>query len=151
MAKILLIEDEPKILEIYKSRFQEANHKIDTAPDGEEGLRKVNIFKPDIILLDILMPKMSGLEALKKLKSNEETKKIPVVLLTNVNGSEKNVQEGLNLGAEGYLVKASHTSKEVQEKVEKILKENMNKKGTKKPETGVAKKKDPSYDNDQEK
>lgn len=143
MAKILIVDDDSQILTMYKSRFEETKHTAETARDGEEGLSKALEFRPDIILLDILMPKMTGLEMLKKLKTIEEIKNTPVVLLTNVGISEEDVEKGLGIGAVAYMIKSSYTSKEVQEKVEEILQASLGEKHDKIPEVKVQIKKEP--------
>lgn len=99
---ILIIEDELYIRDMYIYVLQK-DYTIITANDGEQALVKAKE-KPDLILLDIMMPKMNGLDVLKILKSQEETKSIPVVLITNL--AEKTIiQQGFDLGAQGYILK----------------------------------------------
>ena len=115
------MDDEPQIQAMYKSRFEQSNYVTETASDGEEGLQKALAFKPDIILLDILMPKMDGLMLLKKIKGSSLINATPVILLTNVGTTQEEVEKGLSLGAVAYMIKSNYTSKEVQDKVEEIL------------------------------
>lgn len=91
-----------------------------SALDGEEGLRKVKEKKPDLILLDLILPKVYGFDLLKQLKADPETKDIPVIVLTNLEGTG-DIEKALQLGATTYLVKASYTLEEVVEKIKKAL------------------------------
>ncbi len=119
MAKnVLLIEDEPLLIDLYEEGWDDADFELIVAKDGEEGLKKANDKpKPDLILLDILLPGINGFEVLKRLKANSKTKDIPVIVLTNL-GSEKtdkDKQLALSLGAVDYLVKSYHTPDEMLE------------------------------------
>lgn len=84
MTKILLVEDDPMIYRMYKKLFTIEGYEVEVAVNGQEGLDKLKDFKPNIILLDIMMPTMNGVEMLKKLKENPETKDIPTIVLTNM-------------------------------------------------------------------
>ena len=100
MTKILLVEDDPLIYRMYQKLFKLEGYETETAENGEEGLEKVATFMPDVILLDIMMPKMNGIEMLTKLKENPETAEIPTVVLTNVsdmNISNQVFAKGANL------------------------------------------------------
>lgn len=120
MAKILLIEDDPLIMQLYEAAFKFDGYEIATAADGEEGLEKINSWQPTIVLLDVMMPKKNGFEVLDAMKSNEATKHIPVVMLTNL--SEHNDAEtAMSKGAVKYIVKAEHTPKQITELVKEIL------------------------------
>lgn len=121
MAKILIVDDDLIYIRIYQLKLKSDGHTVETANNGEEAIQKVNEFKPDLILLDIMMPKIDGFEVLKQLKANPETKTIPVILLTNLGGEETDTLKGIELGAVAYLVKSSYTPKEVVEKVKEIL------------------------------
>jgi CheY-like chemotaxis protein len=90
------------------------------ADNGQDGLEKARSEKPDAILLDIMMPSMNGLEVLKKLKADPDTKKIPVIMLTNL-GGDKDVKTALMMGAVKYIVKAETTPKQVLDQVEEII------------------------------
>ncbi len=91
-----------------------------SALDGEIGLRLAGTKKPDLILLDLILPKIHGFEVLKKLKQAEETKNIPVIILTNLEGM-KDVDMALETGAATYLVKAQYSLEEILEKIKKVL------------------------------
>jgi DNA-binding response OmpR family regulator len=118
--KILLIEDDQFLLSMYATKFELEGFQIVSADDGEKALKAANKEKPDIILLDVLLPKMDGFEVLKELKKNEETKAIPVILLTNLSQRD-DVEQGMKLGAVDYLIKAHFMPTEVVEKIKKIL------------------------------
>lgn len=119
--KILLIEDDPFLLNMYATKFELENFKVTVADDGEKGLRAVEKEIPDIILLDIMLPKMNGFEVLKQLKTSRDFRNIPVILLTNL--SQKNeIEQGLSMGANDYLIKAHFMPSEVVEKIKEILK-----------------------------
>ena len=120
-AHILLVEDDVFLANIYRTKFEMEGFKISTADNGETGLVEVKKKKPDIILLDVLMPKMDGFAVLEKLRADEETRNIPVILLTNL-GQKDDVDKGLEMGAVGYLIKAHFKPSEVVDKVKEVLK-----------------------------
>lgn len=120
VKKILVVDDEDSVREIYRHEFLNNGYTVVVAQDGEEGLLKAGEEKPDIMLLDIMLPKMSGIEVLRALKENELTKKIPVLLLTNL-GEETIIKEGFELGADGYLLKVSYTPSQVVDEVKKFF------------------------------
>ena len=117
---ILLIEDDSFLISMYSTKFEIEGFNIISANNGEKGLEAVSKNKVDIILLDILMPKMNGFEVLENLKKQQKTAKIPVILLTNLNQKDE-IDKGLALGADDYLVKAHFMPSEVVNKIEKIL------------------------------
>lgn len=121
MAKILLVDDDPLLVRMYQKKLENDGYTVATATDGEAGLSKVAEFLPDLILLDIMMPKLNGLIVLKKLKENAQTAKIPVIMLTNVGSSDEDAERGLELGAVAYLVKAVNRPSTVVSKVKEIL------------------------------
>lgn len=121
MKSILLIEDDPFLIDIYTTKLKEAGFLVQVAPDGEEGLRKIENKKPDLLVLDIVLPRFTGFEFLKKIKSSPKFKKIPVVILSNL-GQRAEIEEGLRLGATKYLIKAHYTPSEVVEEIKKVLK-----------------------------
>jgi len=119
--KILPVEDDPFLLSMYSTKFELENFKVVSASDGEKGLELSKKENPDIILLDILMPKMNGFEVLEKLKDDSLTKNIPIILLTNLN-QKNEIEKGLALGANDYLIKAHFMPSEVVSKIKNILK-----------------------------
>ncbi len=106
---------------MYKASMEKAGFKVFLANDGEEGLELALKNKPDLILLDIMMPKMDGFSVLEKLKADEKTKKITVAMLTNL-GQEEDREKGEKLGAADYWVKADFTPAQINDKVNKLLK-----------------------------
>ena len=121
--KILLIEDDPFLLSMYTTKFELENFLVYGADDGEKGLEYANKETLDIILLDILMPKMNGFEVLEKLKSSDKTRGIPVILLTNLNQKDE-IERGLALGADDYLIKAHFMPSEVVGKITRVINSN---------------------------
>lgn len=119
--KILLVEDDPFLLDMYSTKFKEVGFDVSVAQDGEMGLNKAKELMPELVLLDIVLPKKDGFEVLKILKSDSQTAGIPVILLTNL-GLEGDVKRGLELGAQSYIIKAHFTPTEVVAKVKEILK-----------------------------
>ncbi len=120
LSKVLLIEDEKMLAEMYRTKFDNEGFKIDVAFDGDEGLKAAKSEKPDIILLDIILPKLDGFLVLKELKKDPSTKKIPVILLSNL-GQDEDIKKGKKLGADDYFVKANHTPAEIVNKVKQEL------------------------------
>ena len=120
MKKILIIEDDPFLSEMYAAKFIENGFEAEVSSDGKSGLVKIEDFHPDLVLLDIVLPKMDGFEVLKKIKEKEELKEIPIVLLTNL-GQKNEVEKGIVLGAEEYIIKAHFTPTAVVAKVNEIL------------------------------
>jgi len=118
---VLLVEDDTFLANIYKTKFEMEGFKVSVSENGQEGLVDAKKKKPDVILLDILLPKMDGFTVLEKLKEGSDTKEIPVILLTNL-GQKDDVSKGLEMGAEDYLIKAHFKPSEVVEKVNKVLK-----------------------------
>lgn len=120
--KILIIEDDEFLVNIYQTKFEIEGFKVFLAKDGEQALKVAKSKLPDIILLDILLPKLDGFAVLEELKKDPATKDIPVILLTNL-GQKEDVQKGLNLGAADYLIKAHFKPSETVDKVRKVLTE----------------------------
>lgn len=120
VPSILLVDDDEFLLNIYKTKFEMEKFKVYKAEDGESGLLLAQRKKPDILLLDVLMPKMDGFTVLEKLKQNEKTKNIPVILHTNL-GQKEDVDRGLAGGAVDYVIKAHFKPSEIVDKVKKIL------------------------------
>lgn len=119
--KILLVEDDPMVVRMYQKKLDKEGFRVTVAFNGQEGLEALKKEKPDLILLDIMMPKMNGIEMLKKVKADPAAKNIPVVILTNLGDRPEDVQKAKDLGAEDYWVKANISLKEVVEKIKKIL------------------------------
>lgn len=120
---LLLVEDDTFLAGMYVTKLTMEGFTTELASDGKAGLDKALKLHPDLILLDILMPKMNGFEVLEALKKDAQGKKIPVILLTNL-GQKTDVLKGLELGADDYLIKAHFMPSEVVDKIKKILAEH---------------------------
>ncbi len=120
MKKILIVEDDHTILEMYRLKFEFAKYRVSTAIDGKQGLEVAEQEKPDLILLDIRMPIMSGDEMLRELRGKEWGEKIPVIILTNISRDEA-PRTLWHLGVSDYIVKASSTPQMVLEKAKAAL------------------------------
>lgn len=120
---VLIIEDDSYISDMYRIKLESENFEVVTTKDGITGIKMLKKQQPDIVLLDIVMPKIDGFNILKTIKRNPELKKIPIVLLTNLSQKE-NVERGFGLGADSYIIKAHFTPSEVVEKIKSILEKN---------------------------
>jgi len=120
MKKILFVEDESALQKAFGDILKQVGYKMISALNGEIGFNLAKAKKPDLILLDLVLPKMHGFEVLKKLKKEPETKEIPVIVLTNLERME-DVEQAVKLGAAAYLVKAQYTVEEVMEKIKKAI------------------------------
>ncbi len=118
--KILFIEDEAALQKSLGDLLREKGFEVISAVDGETGLRLAKESFPDLILLDLILPRMHGLKLLKKLKEDENTKNIPVIILTNLENIS-DIEKAIELGATTYLVKANYSLEEIAEKVKKAL------------------------------
>lgn len=118
--KVLIVEDDMQIQQMYATMFTIRRYTVILAGDGEEGLAKTRAERPDVILLDIMMPKMNGIEMLENLKRAPDTKDIPVVMLSNV-ADDEHVQEALSKGALKYIIKSEYVPRQVAEVVEQIV------------------------------
>ena len=119
--KILLVEDDPLMIRMYQRKLLTDGYEVEVAVNGEEGLVHVRSFRPDVVLLDIMMPKLNGLQVLERMKADPTTARVPVVILTNLGGSEDDIERGLELGAVAYLVKSAYRPDEVIAKVKEVL------------------------------
>jgi len=117
---ILIVEDDPVLLKMYSEKFTFEGFKVLNAKDGEEALKMATAESLDAILLDIMLPKMSGTDFLEKYRQNAKSKDVPVVALTNLT-EEAEKQRAMKLGVKAYLVKAMQTPEEVVQKVKTNL------------------------------
>jgi DNA-binding response OmpR family regulator len=120
MAKILIIEDDPYVQRMYQRMFSRKNYELLIAANGESGIAMAKERTPNLILLDIMLPGLDGLEVLKKLKAENETKDIPVLMLTNL-GDQATVDKAKALGADFYMVKADFSPHEVMDEIDRRL------------------------------
>jgi len=122
MAKtILIIEDDKFLRELIVQKLLKEGYEIFEAVDGEEGIKKIKGEKPDLVLLDLILPGIDGFEVLSKMKEEPQISSIPVIILSNL-GQREDVEKGLGLGAVDYLIKAHFTPGDIIEKIKKVLK-----------------------------
>lgn len=119
MAKILLIDDDPFILEMYVLKLSAEKFEVKTASNAKDGLEQIQKYKPDIVLLDVVMPNMDGFDVLQKLQNNRPNA-MKIILLTNL-GQKEDIERGMKLGADAYIIKAHFTPTEVVEKIKQLL------------------------------
>ncbi|HTL39506.1 MAG TPA: response regulator [Methylomirabilota bacterium] len=119
-TKILVVEDEEILLTALSEELKQEGFEVVGAKDGVEGVEKAASDKPDLILLDLVMPRLDGIGALKQMKENPDTKEIPVVILTNLSDYDK-VSDALSLGAMDYLVKANYRLEELVNKIKTVI------------------------------
>lgn len=120
MTKIAIIEDDPVIRQMYLMKFEATGFTVETATNGKEGVELVEKFLPDIILLDVSMPVMTGDEALAAIRQHDWGRDIPVLILTNL-GEEEAPKTLRSLGIHSYIVKADLTPRQVVDRVKKAL------------------------------
>lgn len=118
--KIIFIEDESELQRAVTGILAKEDYQVFSALDGESGLKLAEKERPDLILLDLIMPKKDGFEVLRELKQNENTKNIPVIILTNLEGGTE-IEKVLSLGATTYLIKTNYRLEEVIEKIKQTL------------------------------
>lgn len=119
-VKVLLIEDDLSMVKMYTTRLEKENLEVEVATDGEEGLRKINEGLPDLIVLDLMIPKMGGMELLKQLRASPKTKDLPVIILSNLS-QERDIENSRALGVRWFLIKANFTPSQVVEKIKECL------------------------------
>lgn len=117
---ILIVEDDVFLLEILSAKFQKSGYSVNIAANGEDCMEVLGSNKPDIVLLDIVMPKMDGYEVLRRMKSSKDLSDIPIVMISNL-GRLEDVQKAKDLGAIDYIIKSNFTVKEIVDKVNKVL------------------------------
>ncbi len=120
MKKILLIEDDPFIIDIYMTKLKESGFSVELAENGKKALEKIEEIKPDLVILDIVLPQIDGWEVLRKIKSKPEFKDLKVVILSNL-GQKEEIEKGMNLGSVKYLIKAHYTPSEVIEEIKPLF------------------------------
>lgn len=120
MTKVAIIEDDPAINQMYRMKFENEGFNVRLASDGQTGYELVKSFRPDIILLDLQMPEVSGLETLRKIRGEAWGKDTPVIILTNM-GEEESPSEIKDLNVETYIVKADLTPRQVVARVKESL------------------------------
>lgn len=119
MATVLVVDDDPFITRLVRMKVEQLGHTVVTASDGEEGLRQAQESHPDLVLLDLMMPRMNGLEMCRRLRATTEGRTVPVVMLT-AKAQERDVEAGFAAGATDYLVKP-FSPRELQARVRALL------------------------------
>lgn len=120
MHRILIVEDEDFLVQALKDNFEAEGYTIDVAKNGDDAMQRVRWQLPNLILLDLLMPKQDGLYVLEEMKKNPEWKTIPIIVLSNL-GTDEVIKRALDMGADDYFVKSQHPIGEVIEKVKEYL------------------------------
>lgn len=118
---ILFVEDEPTLQKVAGEILRQEGFVVKGATDGEEAMRIIKKEKPDLVLLDLILPKKDGFEVLKEMKADTQTRDIPVIILTNLEGTQ-DVERALELGAMNYLVKANYELEDIVKRVKDVLK-----------------------------
>lgn len=119
-TKILVVEDETFLVKIYTVKLKKEGFDVEIATDGESAVEAAESYKPDMILLDLILPKMNGFEALEEIRKQPAMKKTPVIVLSNL-GQDEDIKRAENLGADGYLVKANFSIQDVVQKIKDVL------------------------------
>jgi len=121
MAKtILIVEDDKFLRELIAQKLTQEGYEVLEAIDGETGIKNVKEEKPDLVLLDLILPGIDGFEVLSRMKDDEELAKIPVIILSNL-GQREEVERGLKMGAIDYMIKAHFTPREIIDKIKNVL------------------------------
>lgn len=120
-TSILIIEDEEILLKILQDKFTEEGWQVDVALDGDEALKKVSKNKYDILLLDLLMPKVDGFEVIEKIRKSGVNSKVPIVVMSNL-GDDDSIQKAINLGANEYFVKNQHPIRKILDRAKELAK-----------------------------
>lgn len=119
--KILIIEDDKFLRELIAQKLVKEGYDIAEAVDGEKGVKAAKEEKPDLVLLDLVLPGIDGFEVLARIKGDSEIAQIPVIILSNL-GQKDDIEKGLKMGAADYLIKAHFTPAEIIEKIRIVLK-----------------------------
>jgi DNA-binding response OmpR family regulator len=125
MKKILIVEDDAFLRDLINKKLSSAGFAVSEAVNGEAGLTSAKEAKPDLILLDLLLPTIDGFEVLSKLKANPETSPIPVIILSNL-GQKEDLDKGMGLGAIDFMIKAQFTPEEIIAKVKEVFEKKAN-------------------------
>jgi CheY-like chemotaxis protein len=119
MSKVLLIEDDPLLQDMYKDKFQSEGYDVHVAGDGQEGVVLIKQLKPDIILLDLILPKMTGFSVLDIVNKDPEINTIPIIVMTNIFADGEDLVK--NHGVKSFILKSNTTPKQILEKVKMLL------------------------------
>lgn len=119
-GRVLLVEDDPTMVKMYSTKLRLEGFEVEVAYDGEEGLKKINEWLPDLVVLDLMIPKVGGMDVLEQLRSWPKTKNLPVVILSNLS-QEQDIQRSHQLGVKEFLIKANFTPGQVVEKIKSFI------------------------------
>jgi len=119
---ILLVEDDRFLIDIYSTKLKQSGFSVEVVTTGDEVLKRIAEKKPDLLVLDIVLPQLNGWQLLKKIKANPKLKDLKVIILSNL-GQKEEVEKGMSLGASKYLIKAHYTPSEVVGEIKKLLSE----------------------------
>jgi DNA-binding response OmpR family regulator len=120
MKNILLVEDDSFLIDIYTTKMKESGFSVEVASEGEEAVRKAKEQQFDLVLLDIVLPKVDGWDILRQIKAESKLKDLKVIIISNLSQKEE-VEKGMNLGADKYLIKAHYTPSEVVKEIKEVL------------------------------
>jgi DNA-binding response OmpR family regulator len=120
MKNILLVEDDSFLIDIYTTKLKESGFSVEVASEGDEAVRRVKEEIFDLVLLDIVLPKVDGWDILRQIKAESKLKDLKVIIISNLSQKEE-VEKGMNLGAEKYLIKAHYTPSEVVKEIKEVL------------------------------
>lgn len=118
--KILIVEDEEVLASVLAEKFEKAGFSVKIANDGEQALTLAKSFKPSVIALDLMLPKVDGFTFLKQLKEDDDLKRTPVVVMSNL-ADDDDIKNALKMGATDYFVKSNHPINEIVEKIKAVL------------------------------
>jgi DNA-binding response OmpR family regulator len=120
IGRILLIEDDAPMVKMYSTKLQKENFEVEVAIDGEQGLQKARDWQPDLIVLDLMIPRLGGMQVLEQLRASPKTKQTPVVILSNLS-QEEDIKRSQELGVKEFLIKANFTPSQVVKKIREHL------------------------------
>ncbi|HEB13700.1 MAG TPA: response regulator [candidate division CPR3 bacterium] len=120
MSKILLVEDDPLLIDIYTTKFKEYDFEVQVENDGAKVVEQVKKFKPDLVVLDIVLPHMDGWDILRQIRNDKQLRKTKILILSNL-GQKDEVDRGMGLGVMKYLIKADYTPTQVADEIQKLL------------------------------
>ena len=121
MKKILIVDDDPTFIKVIHDKLSSVGYDVSSAKDGEEGLKMALEGKPDLVLLDIKMPKLDGIGFLKALKEKKDVEPVPVLITSNL-GTVDQISEGIALGVKGYIIKSNESLDTIVKEVENVFK-----------------------------
>jgi len=117
---ILVVEDDKFLRDLLAYKIEERGYRMEVAVDGEEGIKQIKTLKPDLVLLDLILPGIDGFGVLGQVHDDPQISQIPVIILSNL-GQQEEIEKGLSLGAKDYMIKAHFTPQEVVDRIKKIL------------------------------